>query len=62
MWDVLHEDFYVHEAKRAIELLKKYARSDKTKQEYYVFFDRIMSDGEFSEAVFNCNSDDFSIT
>ncbi len=62
MWDEIHEDFYIHESKRAIDLLKKYARSDKTKQEYYGFFDRIMNDGEFSEAVDKCNCSDYSIS
>ncbi len=49
-WDALKNNYYSFAIKAAIGLLRNYAYSDRTKQEYYQFFDTITNDGVFSEA------------
>lgn len=56
MWNELHECYYKQATKVVIELLKRYAISDKTKYDYYAFFEKITNDDVFAEAIENCNS------
>lgn len=62
MWEELKEDYYSRGATATVELLRKFAWSDKTKQEYYKFFETIMTDGIFSEAVEKCDCKKLSKT
>jgi len=53
--DELQEVYYKQGAMTAVHLLKKYALSEKTNQEYCFFFEKLMNDGVFSEAIENCD-------
>ena len=55
LWEELQDEFYLRGAKVAISILRRYAWSDKTMQEYFLFFDILMEDGVFSEAIEKCD-------